>query len=537
MGVESAPSEPSEEAADAALRRRRLGGGSASPSAASALGSSAASALGSSVAGFARRRRLGGAWAATSPRPQPGPAPRAPRAHPRAARRPAVQRSAGAGAASARASGSSGSASRSWPGADRSSSETGADEVCSRAPPPPWPAGDDGAAWAPRSSLRTPRPRRATRRRRRHRGLDRGGRVQRRVLPGRHRARRRRCGHRRRLGIRALLAPPARAPPLALGEVAQQLARQRARLAGHPRARPAQDLLGLGRVRHRGREQRRAEPAVVLAGGVDEPARVARVGAAAGVDEQPEQPLGLGPALHGVLLVHVARVLGQAPDPRVGLVAPADALLGQRLEHDLGSLAPLVAGPRADHVDRQVEGLGVLGRRDLLQRAQSQLRVAVALDRGEQEAALELAGAVEVQHGPRPAPAAGGHAGTGQGRPHVLLAVVEVLDGDPPQLALEDLVAALLVRRHRDHAAFDAHAAAATAAHGPDDDRAAAVDVAVEQRVQRDDRVVVLGGRVDEVDDDARLLARMAARDAAHALLVDALGGRRREVHADRRTR
>ena len=87
------------------------------------------------------------------------------------------------------------------------------------------------------------------------------------------------------------------------------------------------------------------------------------------------------------------------------------------------------------------------------------------------------------------------------------------------------------------HAALDAQAPAAAAAHGPDDDRAAAVDVAVEQRVQRHDGVVVLGRRVDEVDDDARLLARLAARDAADPLLVDALRGGRREVHADRRAR
>src|SRR4029078_8167459 len=106
--------------------------------------------------------------------------------------------------------------------------------------------------------------------------------------------------------------------------------------------------------------------------------RVARVRAAARVDEQPQEALGLRPALHGVLLVHLARVLGEPPDPRVRLVAPADALLGQRLQHDLRALAALVAGPRADDVDREVEGLGVLRRRDLLQRAQAQLRVAVA---------------------------------------------------------------------------------------------------------------------------------------------------------------
>src|SRR5258707_994044 len=40
-----------------------------------------------------------------------------------------------------------------------------------------------------------------------------------------------------------------------------------------------------------------------------------------------------------------------------------------------------------------------------------------------------------------------------------------------------------------------------------------------------------------EVDHQPRLLARMTAGDAAYALLVDALGCRRREVHADRRPR
>ena len=201
------------------------------------------------------------------------------------------------------------------------------------------------------------------------------------------------------------------------------------------------------------------------------------------------------------------------------------------------ALAPLVAGPAGHDVDRGVERLGVAAGGDLLERAQAQLCVAVALHRGQQEAALELAAAVEVEHRLGPAPAVRRDARAGQCGPHVLLAVVEVLDGDPPQLALEDLGAPLGIGGHRQHAALDPHPAAAAAADGADDDRAAAVDVAVEQRVQRDDRVVVLGRRVHEVDDDPRLLARMAPRDAADALLVDALGGGRREVHADRRPR
>ena len=150
---------------------------------------------------------------------------------------------------------------------------------------------------------------------------------------------------------------------------------------------------------------------------------------------------------------------------------------------------------------------------------------------------MQLAGAVEVQHRARPPPAVGRDARAGERRPHVLLAVVEVLDRDPPQLALEDLEPPLLLGAHRQHAPLHAHPPPAPAAHRPDDDRAAAVDVAVEQRVQRDDRVVVLGGGVDEVDDQARLLAGVAARDAPDALLVDALGGGRREVHADGRAR
>ena len=62
-------------------------------------------------------------------------------------------------------------------------------------------------------------------------------------------------------------------------------------------------------------------------------------------------------------------ISAHAPDPVVGLVAAADLLLGQRLQHDLDALALLVARPAADDVDRAVERLGVARRRDLLQRA------------------------------------------------------------------------------------------------------------------------------------------------------------------------
>ena len=187
----------------------------------------------------------------------------------------------------------------------------------------------------------------------------------------------------------------------------------------------------------------------------------------------------------------------------------------------LGALAALLARPAADDLDRLVEALGVAARGDLGQRALAQLRVAVALHALEQEAAAQLAVGVVVKRRLRAPPAVRGHARAGERRPGVLLLRRQVLDRDPPQLALEDAPAPLLVVGDRDDPALDAQPAAAAAAHRADDDRAAAVDVAVEQLVQRDDRLVVGRRGVHEVDDDARLLAGVAARDAADPLLVD----------------
>src|SRR5205085_10618941 len=152
----------------------------------------------------------------------------------------------------------------------------------------------------------------------------------------------------------------------------------------------------------------------------------------------------------------------------------------------------------------------VAARGDLLERPQAQLWVAVALHRGQQEAALELATAVEMEHRFRAAPAVGCHVAPGERRPDVLLAVVEVLHRDPPQLALEHLRAAIGIWCHRQHPPLHSYPPAAAAADRADHDRAAAVDVAIEQRMERHDRVVVLGRGMDEVHDDPRLLAGMA---------------------------
>ena len=249
------------------------------------------------------------------------------------------------------------------------------------------------------------------------------------------------------LGAAALLAVPAalaRALALAaaaaragLGEVAEQLARHAGGLAGRAHAGAAQHLLALRGVGDGGGEQRRRQAPVLVARGVNQAAGVAAVGAAGRVDQQAQQALGLGPALHRVLLMQVAGVAGQAPDPGLGLVAAADAPLGQRLQQHPGARAAVVARPGADGVDRVVEGLGVAQRRDLGQRLDPQLRVAVALHAGQQEAAAQLLGGVVLQHRLGAAPARGVDAGAGEGGPYVLLGVVEVLDRDPPQLALE----------------------------------------------------------------------------------------------------
>ncbi len=74
-------------------------------------------------------------------------------------------------------------------------------------------------------------------------------------------------------------------------------------------------------------------------------------------------------------------------------------------------------------------------------------------------------------------------------------------------------------------------AALVAAARGGEDAGALAVEVGVEQRVQRDHALVVRRALGDEVDHDARLLARMDAHDPADPLLVDAARRGRREVH------
>ena len=93
--------------------------------------------------------------------------------------------------------------------------------------------------------------------------------------------RRRRRGPRARPPAVAFLRRRRERRPLPLGKLRSSSRASALGLRAMRVRAPRSDLLGLGRVRQRGGEQRGRQPAVLLARGVHEPAGVARVGAAA----------------------------------------------------------------------------------------------------------------------------------------------------------------------------------------------------------------------------------------------------------------
>src|SRR2546423_5354573 len=165
-----------------------------------------------------------------------------------------------------------------------------------------------------------------------------------------------------------------------------------------------------------------------------EAAGVTTMRGAGRVYEQAQQALGLRPALHRVLLVHVTRVFGEAPQPCLRLVAAADPPLGERLKHRLGALAPFLARPAADDLDCFVEALRVAAGRNLCERTLPKLRVAVPPHALEEKTAPELACRVVVKSRLRGPPAVGRHAGARERRPRVLLLGWPVLHRDSPEL-------------------------------------------------------------------------------------------------------
>src|SRR5215208_1215290 len=147
------------------------------------------------------------------------------------------------------------------------------------------------------------------------------------------------------------------------------------------------------------------------------------------------------------------------PEPAGRLLAPPYLALRERLEQRLHALAALVARPSTHDLHGVVECLGVAQVPDLAERAQAQLRVAVAAQTGDQEDAAQLARLVEMEHRLGPTPVVGSHPRARKHRPGLLLAPAQVLHGYAPKLTLEHLRATLLVGRDRNDAALHAQAA------------------------------------------------------------------------------
>ena len=127
--------------------------------------------------------------------------------------------------------------------------------------------------------------------------------------------------------------------------------------------------------------------------------------------------------------------------------------------------------------------------------------------------------------------------------PHPLLVDRQPVDRDLLPVAQDDLAALDRIGCDRNEPARLAHQRLREPApalppprRAGRDERTGVVHVDPEQRVDGDGAVGVRRRGLAEVDHHARLLAAVQAHDAADPLLVDALRGRRREVHADRRT-
>ena len=118
----------------------------------------------------------------------------------------------------------------------------------------------------------------------------------------------------------------------------------------------------------------------------------------------------------------------------------------------------------------------------------------------------------------------------------MLLGVVEVLHRCSPEITFEHFEPALGFARYRDDSLLDPDLSSAASPDGADHDRSAAIDISVEQAVQGDDRLVMGGGGVDEIDHDSGFLARVATGDSTDPLLVDPPRSGRRKVHANGRS-
>ena len=195
------------------------------------------------------------------------------------------------------------------------------------------------------------------------------------------------------------------------------------RLARHPRARPAQHLLGLGRVRQRGGEQRGAAAAgPACARPAPAGARCARARRPTSSRAGPSRRLVSGQRCTAysscTSRVYSARRQSHAvawsrrPIERSASAWSSTFTPSRRSSRDQ---PPTISTASSNASASRAGG-------DLLERADAQLRVAVALEAGDHEAPAQLAGRVEVQHRLRAAPVVRRHARAGERGPHVLLA-------------------------------------------------------------------------------------------------------------------
>ena len=267
---------------------------------------------------------------------------------------------------------------------------------------------------------------------------------------------------------------------------------------------------------------------------------------AARVGDRAEEPLRLGELLARLAVERLADGAREPPRPAAqDLVGRVRLALAERTEQDpdAGGAVLLPRRRLRDERDEIVE-VGTLDRRrDAVGERghpQAAVRVLGGAD-GEERLERALAGAALGELARELRALVEADLATGDRRPEALLVVVEELRVDALPLALDDREPPGDVlgdrdepRRRRELAAGPARGAPA---RGGRDARALAVEVRVEQRVERDDALGVRRALRHEVDDDARLLARVRAHDPADPLLVDALRCRRGEVHADGRAR
>ena len=311
-----------------------------------------------------------------------------------------------------------------------------------------------------------------------------------------------------------------------------------------PLARGVDQLVGARRVPLGGGEQRGADLARLLERRVDELRGVLLVPVAARVGERAEETLGLRELGAGAPVLNLARRLGEPPGPAdEDLLGRVHLAVAQRAEQGAHALnAVLLPGRRLGHErDQVVEAGPVDDHRDAIgERGQAQAPVRVLGGAGVQE--LLEGAAVRLALGElldELDPLVEAHVAPGDRGPVELLVVVEVARVGPLPFARDHGEPALHVRGHRHEPRrrrqFPAGPALDTASRRRGDPRALAVEVGVQQAVQRDDALVVRRALGREVDHHARLLARVHAHDPADPLLVDASRGGRGKVHADRR--